>query len=781
MAHCSLILRRCGIMSKKLLLTAGFVLFAISICHSQDANQNHAVQDSVLKVHVDAQYRLSDPSKLSEIVSLNNEYYVFTDRKYVQIEADPAIQGGLLKHVEDEAKRGSQFYNKTSFTPSTVKTGVSLSSAPIIGFAKGNFLRAKYGLGTANETKQFFYLCKPQVPSSKDYRAPELVGDSLSEDTKIQLDARREEVDDSTQVKNVYTLFVSYQDAHIQGLKIFKPKYSRFESVTLKKDTLFTKQELPEGDSFLNILYSDTTNLKSIPLDLSFSELSSGDTLAIHYSQMGESGIVDEPYSIRLVVKKIEEERHPSLAWLWILLGILLLAGIGWLYLRRRMMKLHSPRKVGQDMPEGDNAKDTSIKETPVSDPQPVLSTDKVEEPGDDSLNQKDVSSEVPPSEDLGSDTTSLNLKDVKEELDSWEKKYNDIIRENESLRNSLNDLVTKLAGFVTRNDLDEAITQGVSPYKEKIQQCEEAVGQIGQVQSSVSSLQEKVVSMEDAISTMNDTFVTSFKQSADDLKGNYSEGVDSLKTVFEECVGNMQQFFNETVDDLQKKHSSALMAEQKKQESIQSAYNAETEARKQDRAYIVSFFTKLIDQLDGQLDGIVRHSDSGSSAHYQITELISSVNGYAEFREKGLAEIRSDRPLESVEQNLLDLFVHDLEYERSWINDLARLRSYSLVDSLHPIFGYYVSAREEFEDAYASLRNLGVLLGVSDITVPKLFVDVYDMDKFDFENSSLVLPELFPGYTTLFGPALVYDLYRVGYTSGEKTVKPTVAYFPNI
>ena len=51
---------------------------------------------------------------------------------------------------------------------------------------------------------------------------------------------------------------------------------------------------------------------------------------------------------------------------------------------------------------------------------------------------------------------------------------------------------------------------------------------------------------------------------------------------------------------------------------------------------------------------------------------------------------------------------------------------------------------------------------------------------KFEYKNTNLVIPQLYPEYVELLKPMVVYDFSRVGYTYVGEIVKPIVAYNTN-
>ena len=98
----------------------------------------------------------------------------------------------------------------------------------------------------------------------------------------------------------------------------------------------------------------------------------------------------------------------------------------------------------------------------------------------------------------------------------------------------------------------------------------------------------------------------------------------------------------------------------------------------------------------------------------------------------------------------------------------------------LESIFGYYDSNAVDIKRLFRTLENLTELFGVSNLQVPVLFRDEFTSKKFEYKNTNLVIPQLYPEYVELLKPMVVYDFSRVGYTYVGEIVKPIVAYNTN-
>ena len=332
-------------------------------------------------------------------------------------------------------------------------------------------------------------------------------------------------------------------------------------------------------------------------------------------------------------------------------------------------------------------------------------------------------------------------------------------------LRQSFNDLSESLDGRISRSVQDQLVS-----VKEMIERVNDS---LTSGLSIIGGLQTDMGSIVDRLSICEETNVN-LKEKSDDFKQAQENTLEDLRNEIKAAFEKQKEQHENEAEDLR----VLLQAEMN---GIKMEFKEMKSAVKQDQTYVVSAYSDLLARLESQFNVITQHSDSGSPIHYYVSELLSPVNGYPSFRDKAMKALQSGSTFESMFSELRSSLLHDMEYERSWVNNLARLYSYSRVPEYQSIFGYYHSFKKDISDAFILFLGLGTMLGIVDISIPHLLVDTYEMDKYDYENSSLVLPSLYPDYVKHVKPAVIYDLYRIGFSSPDKSAKPTVAYFMNI
>lgn len=278
------------------------------------------------------------------------------------------------------------------------------------------------------------------------------------------------------------------------------------------------------------------------------------------------------------------------------------------------------------------------------------------------------------------------------------------------------------------------------------------------------------------------------------ELEGTVNGQSDKIKELTTKCndYEKMMKDQDETIVSLEKEHEQEVIALKRHHESecagfqtevndLQSKLVALTSSWAEDKKGIVNFFTRYVEILDQAVNVVLNDADPDSQAYMEISQMADSMNGYLVFKNKAIEILEeTTRPISEVEKSLRELLITDMNYEKSWVNAIARLYAYSQVPELETIFGYYDSNAADIKRLFRSLENLSELFGVSDLQVPVLFRDEFTSKKFEYKNTNLVIPQMYPEYVELLKPMVVYDFSRVGYNYVGEIVKPIVAYNTN-
>lgn len=347
-------------------------------------------------------------------------------------------------------------------------------------------------------------------------------------------------------------------------------------------------------------------------------------------------------------------------------------------------------------------------------------------------------------------------------------------------LKDEIDELRNKLAAAEKEKDsLEQNHAKKLLEIKNKLEnELKEKQTEIDRAKQQIDEYKRKNDSLNASNLGLNDT-ISKLKQE----NSNYNSIITDIKIKNQQELSetriNGERKLSDAKDEFNKQLKAAKDELLAKIEQLQDDYSKALAMVNNDRSSIVRFFKNMIDTLDDQLSTIINDCDPDSSVYPIISQLISSANGYADFKERVLGELLTNQPMDVVQNNLQSVILSDVDYEKSWFNNLIKIYVYSKVPKLEPIFGYYASYAQDIDNAFITLSNLANLMGISDIKYPRLFEDTFDSKKYDFKNTNLVLPEIYPDYVSMLVPMIVYDLSKVGYKLNEKTIKATVAYYP--
>lgn len=141
------------------------------------------------------------------------------------------------------------------------------------------------------------------------------------------------------------------------------------------------------------------------------------------------------------------------------------------------------------------------------------------------------------------------------------------------------------------------------------------------------------------------------------------------------------------------------------------------------------------------------------------------------------------DKLQKQVIKDMQDIFIYGALNRSGWMNNVARLLSYSRLPKLHD--GTDLPAELEahglssslLEDIYA---NMLTLLGVANmgLLVPAVLANNFDKDSYDYKNGDTWIDKFFPKVSTRNYKGKVFDIVQVGYSiDGQIERKPIVQY----
>lgn len=511
------------------------------------------------------------------------------------------------------------------------------------------------------------------------------------------------------------TLSLSKTDT-LHSIRIIEPKHAVFMSCSLNDSVLFDNKSFPIEE------FNDPERTDSSIVELSetiWKQLTTGDKLHIKMAVLGDSGAFDKEY-VQSYYLKVNE-----LSFISKLISILLSPTIFCIVLITivvivLIIIISVVFRVRRNKSKKQNVK---------------RGTDSIEK-----QENEDVAHNV------GTAEPNLSVASQQDDI--------------------LNQLKQKDIIISVHMDEVKRLQEEVVQYKAS---CKEQGDRVMELVADVTCLKERIAKYEAKINEYKEIVC----KHEDTIKNDKATIINQNSKIL-----SLEKEHNQQINDLNDTHESVRTELQNEINKLQLRLEELTSSWADDKKGIINFFTRYVDQIDQSVNVVLNDADPDSQAYMEISQMADSMNGYLSFKNKAL-EIFNQPALaiSEVENLLTELLLSDVKYERSWFNTIARLYAYSQVNDFESIFGYYDSYADDIKRLYSSLENLSELFGISDIRIPVLFKDEFSSKKYEYKNTNLVLPQLYPDYVGMLKPMVVYDFSRVGYTYKEEAVKPIVAY----
>lgn len=184
---------------------------------------------------------------------------------------------------------------------------------------------------------------------------------------------------------------------------------------------------------------------------------------------------------------------------------------------------------------------------------------------------------------------------------------------------------------------------------------------------------------------------------------------------------------------------------------------------------------------IEKSVDAVVNQSPIFvNSINNILTEILRTRE---EFDEAKTADwSKPDKLQAQVIQDMQDIFINALN-RTGWMNNLARLLSYSRLPKLHD--GFDLPAELEAHGIYTAIleriySNMVGLLGIVNmgILVPAVLANDFDKDNYEYKNGDTWIDRFFPEVSMRNYKGKVFDIVQVGYTiDGVTEKKPVVQY----
>lgn len=203
----------------------------------------------------------------------------------------------------------------------------------------------------------------------------------------------------------------------------------------------------------------------------------------------------------------------------------------------------------------------------------------------------------------------------------------------------------------------------------------------------------------------------------------------------------------------------------------------------KNNRSFYLRKIGGVLDVLDVTLQRISSNVLSNSGCADLVKSLYTSSNGFKSFMNFFNNEDWSSKDeLTDIRDVIASRLEAAIDYERSWVNGVARFHAYLRVPELEAHLAASGLSKRDFEIAYNAMANLYTsFCDYKTIMLPNLFNDVYNPDIHDYNQQLIgnVISVVCSAYDSFRDkPSKLCDLNKLGYVKGDGTiVKPEVIF----
>lgn len=679
-----------------------------------------------------------ESSGIGSIHQIGSEYYVFAPGKVHLKRKNPNEE--RLKVGAPDENSGALFFNTPDGQPIQLS---SINNDIYLGMAEGNYPMVKFKIGS-----KYLFLCNP-----KFYQ--KTITDYLLNAPKFE-DPRGSLKGDTLTVFRTDTL---------EFLKVSKPKYSEFKTCKLNGTKL-----TPTNPHTATV--KDEAYLQ-MELKSHWSTLKNGDKLEIQVNLISDNGVFDHTVTQTYTINVIEPSKKTPI-WLIVLLCVvgavalaLIIAFIIYSYRKKKTSDVVTDTSA--DEPTVSNV----VEEAEHKDEEAEKTEEETVAPSDTEEVPLEVTSDEnkPEVEEQGETDPAAQSVDYDQKIADLEKQLNDKAQQIARKEEEIADLQRNVKDYSHKLDKLES---RINEYQREVNAKQNKIDNLqATIESKDGIINSKDIEIKNAQNSLNLQ-----RDKIERLQNEHQQQVESMQKDHIQQVEDMQNYHSQKINELNSMHEAASRDLQDRINALQYKINETVNSWDNDKKSIVEFFARYVEKIDRHVNVVLEEADQDSPAYVEISQMADSMNGYLAFKTKALEIIsKTDLPINEIESQISALILDDVKYEKSWFNTIARLYAYSQVDELQSAFGYYDNIADDMKAVFRSMENLSELFGITDINVPKLFKDEFTSKKFDYKNTNLVLPQIYPTYVEMLMPMAVYDFSIVGYSHDGVTNKPVVAY----
>lgn len=665
-----------------------------------------------------------------------SESYIYVPKR-MALDVYCSSDSYILYLDNENGARGAGF--QSDFNIHNKEKGIILYAA------QGNYSRVKFFIKNGTDTIKTFYLCFLDNAHYSIGDNPELL-DTVGLGFKSD------------------TVRMCRKDT-IKTLKVIEPKYSVYQSLELNGKKI-DQPALISG-------YNDPESSACIEVDFQshWDKLKDGvNTVTVNVATFDENCEFAKLQSKTYV---IVVEVDNSFPWMWVIVaGVLVLALLALAVIlavqsnKKKILKRLSACKTQICKLQDDKSVPLNAKEQleghlqRVTDAITNLSGKKLMKKADKEEHEKLLiqieeyvkqilsSEDQPDPQPLSNEELLARIMELEDKLSKAEDEKQDALAEQ-------------------KTKLDELHEKAVKELREQLEQeHKEVLDALNK--EHARELADQQLRYQQALDAQKDEY----ERRLDDQKKSYQEKLDAQREEYEIKLSQTEEACQKRIIEIEAACAKIVA-------NITEELSATKSKWQEDKKYVVNMYKAYENCIKEKVESMRSNADDLAPAYAEILQMHSeSVHSFISFHEQFQIIMDKELTITQMREELAKVFAVHIDYERSWINALCRLRAYAQVERLAPVFGLYNQYKEDISTLYMQFMVLANILGFEKIRIPELFAEEFDSATAESDNTNLVLPNIYPDYVEILVSSTIYDLHTIGYTYDGTTRKPKVAYY---
>ena len=264
--------------------------------------------------------------------------------------------------------------------------------------------------------------------------------------------------------------------------------------------------------------------------------------------------------------------------------------------------------------------------------------------------------------------------------------------------------------------------------------------------------------------------------------KTEYEGKLTGQKKEAEETVAKLNKEKENAISTLNAQHQGEVNKLNRTIEELGKSVNVGRDETIEKANQILAAINEDLSKVDEAVSAIVNQAPIFVTI---IKDIRSGLQGTIEqFNDYEKNEWAApDKLQQQVIEDMQDIFINEALVRSGWMNNVARLLSYSRLPKLHDGIDMPAELEAHGLDS-ALLENINAkmvtLLGIADmgLLVPAVLANNFDKENYDYKNADTWIDQFFPEVNTRNYKDKVFDIVQVGYTiNGQTERKPVVQY----